>query len=164
MDASEEQLKHCEAHPNITFRQGCAESTGMPSHSVDLVTVATALHWCAHWWLFSTGDNGACMPTQTLCTARAAQKSTGLPLHRINFVTVATALHWYAHAKQVQCPSGITHDTYPAKPAEDHHESPHAMADMSGKRVIELLHPQCGLQDANPRRCYAIMLSPTAQV
>ena len=48
MEASEEQLKHCEALPNITFRQGCAESTGLPSHSVDLVTVATALRWYAH--------------------------------------------------------------------------------------------------------------------
>ena len=45
MDGSEEQIKHCTPHPRITYRTGLAESTGLPDSSVDLVTVATALHW-----------------------------------------------------------------------------------------------------------------------
>ena len=46
--ANEEQLKQCKPHPNITFEKGCAEKIGLPSSSLDLVTVATALHWCVH--------------------------------------------------------------------------------------------------------------------
>jgi ubiquinone/menaquinone biosynthesis C-methylase UbiE len=45
VDGSEEQIKHCTPQPNITYRTGLAESTGLPDSSVDLVTVATALHW-----------------------------------------------------------------------------------------------------------------------
>ena len=47
VDANEEQLKQCKPHPNIQYRVGPAESTGVPSSSVDMVTVATALHWYA---------------------------------------------------------------------------------------------------------------------
>ena len=47
VDANEEQIKQCEPHPRIIFRKGCAESTGLPDSSVDLVTAAAALHWCA---------------------------------------------------------------------------------------------------------------------
>ena len=47
VDANEEQLKQCKPHPSIQYRTGPAESTGVPSSSVDLVTVATALHWYA---------------------------------------------------------------------------------------------------------------------
>jgi ubiquinone/menaquinone biosynthesis C-methylase UbiE len=45
MDASEEQMKQCKPHPRITFRKGCAEDTGLPDDSIDLLTAATALHW-----------------------------------------------------------------------------------------------------------------------
>ena len=48
VDANEEQLKQCKPQPNITFKAGCAEKIDLPSSSLDLVTVATALHWCAH--------------------------------------------------------------------------------------------------------------------
>ena len=48
MDANEEQLKQCKPQPNITFKTGCAEKIDLPSSSLDLVTVATALHWCVH--------------------------------------------------------------------------------------------------------------------
>jgi SAM-dependent methyltransferase len=33
------------AHPNIEWRDGTGESTGLPNHSVDLITVAQAFHW-----------------------------------------------------------------------------------------------------------------------
>jgi len=53
VDANAEQLKQCKPHPNITFKRGCAEDTGLPSSSVDLVTVATALHWYASMLVYT---------------------------------------------------------------------------------------------------------------
>lgn len=44
-DASEAQLAHVEPHPRVEYRQALAESSGLESASVDLVTVATAVHW-----------------------------------------------------------------------------------------------------------------------
>jgi ubiquinone/menaquinone biosynthesis C-methylase UbiE len=44
-DASAEQLKQAPAHPGVTYRASLAESSGLPDASVDLVTVAQALHW-----------------------------------------------------------------------------------------------------------------------
>ena len=44
-DQSEEQLKEAVRLPNITYGHARAEDTGLPDSSVDLVTVAQALHW-----------------------------------------------------------------------------------------------------------------------
>src|SRR3954468_13493425 len=44
-DASAEQRAPPEPHPNVEYRQAPAESSGLKSGSVDLVTVATAVHW-----------------------------------------------------------------------------------------------------------------------
>jgi SAM-dependent methyltransferase len=44
-DASAEQLAHAEPYPNVEYRQAPAESSGLADRSVDLVTVATAVHW-----------------------------------------------------------------------------------------------------------------------
>ena len=44
-DASAEQLGQAPAHPRVTYRAALAESSGLPDASVDLVTVAQALHW-----------------------------------------------------------------------------------------------------------------------
>jgi SAM-dependent methyltransferase len=44
-DASGEQIAHARSHPNVTYRQAPAYSSGLEDGSVDLVTVATALHW-----------------------------------------------------------------------------------------------------------------------
>ena len=44
-DASESQLRHAIHAPNIEYRVAKAESSGLESGSVDLVTVAQALHW-----------------------------------------------------------------------------------------------------------------------
>jgi ubiquinone/menaquinone biosynthesis C-methylase UbiE len=44
-DASESQIQHAEKQPNITYRVATAEDSGIESDSIDLVTVATALHW-----------------------------------------------------------------------------------------------------------------------
>mmetsp|Transcript_2368 Transcript_2368/g.7147 ORF Transcript_2368/g.7147 Transcript_2368/m.7147 type:complete len:275 (+) Transcript_2368:224-1048(+) len=49
LDVSKAQLAEASsgenAKPNVEFQEGTAESTGLPDSSVDLVTVAQALHW-----------------------------------------------------------------------------------------------------------------------
>lgn len=44
-DISAEQLRHSVPHPRITYRVAQAEQSGLDGQSVDLLTVATALHW-----------------------------------------------------------------------------------------------------------------------
>ncbi len=44
-DASAEQIAHARPHPRVDFRVAPAERSGLDPRSVDLVTVAQALHW-----------------------------------------------------------------------------------------------------------------------
>lgn len=44
-DASPSQLAQATPGPNIEYRVATAECSGLPDHSVDLVTVAQAAHW-----------------------------------------------------------------------------------------------------------------------
>lgn len=44
-DASASQIAQAESHPRIHYRVASAEDNGLASHSVDLVSVAQALHW-----------------------------------------------------------------------------------------------------------------------
>src|SRR5262249_48916706 len=44
-DASREQIDNAEVHPKIVYRVAPAEESGLERASVDLVTVAQALHW-----------------------------------------------------------------------------------------------------------------------
>jgi SAM-dependent methyltransferase len=44
-DASAQQVAAASPHPNVTYRVARAEESGIESQSVDLVTVAQALHW-----------------------------------------------------------------------------------------------------------------------
>jgi SAM-dependent methyltransferase len=44
-DASEEQLRNAFPHEKVTYRVAPAEDSGLEDASVDLVTVAQALHW-----------------------------------------------------------------------------------------------------------------------
>jgi ubiquinone/menaquinone biosynthesis C-methylase UbiE len=44
-DASAEQLAHAFPHPKIEYRAEPAEQPSLPDHSVDLITVAVAVHW-----------------------------------------------------------------------------------------------------------------------
>lgn len=44
-DASDKQLAGARPHPRIDFRQAPAEASGLADGSVDLITVAQALHW-----------------------------------------------------------------------------------------------------------------------
>ena len=44
-DASAAQLAHAEPHERVEYRVARAEASGLDAHSVDVVTVAQALHW-----------------------------------------------------------------------------------------------------------------------
>ncbi len=44
-DISDELLAHAAPHPRITYRNANALNSGIAQHSVDLVTVANAMHW-----------------------------------------------------------------------------------------------------------------------
>jgi hypothetical protein len=44
-DASAAQIAQAPRHPRVTYRVGLAQESGLPDASVDLVTVAQALHW-----------------------------------------------------------------------------------------------------------------------
>jgi SAM-dependent methyltransferase len=44
-DASAEQIAHATAHPRISYGVALADASGLDDESVDLVTVAQALHW-----------------------------------------------------------------------------------------------------------------------
>jgi SAM-dependent methyltransferase len=46
-DASAEQIAEMAAHPRVRRYTAPADASGLPDHSVDLVTVAQALHWLA---------------------------------------------------------------------------------------------------------------------
>ena len=45
IDASPEQIAHAQPHARIEYRVARADASGLPDKSVDLVTVAQALHW-----------------------------------------------------------------------------------------------------------------------
>lgn len=44
-DGSGDQLSQAPAHPQVTYRLALAEDSGLADHTVDLVTVAQAVHW-----------------------------------------------------------------------------------------------------------------------
>jgi ubiquinone/menaquinone biosynthesis C-methylase UbiE len=44
-DASREQIASAQPHPKAEYRVAPAEQSELPDHSVDLITVAQALHW-----------------------------------------------------------------------------------------------------------------------
>jgi ubiquinone/menaquinone biosynthesis C-methylase UbiE len=47
-DGSKQQIDNAMPRPNIEYRVGTAEQSGLADHSVDLITVATAAHWFDH--------------------------------------------------------------------------------------------------------------------
>jgi SAM-dependent methyltransferase len=44
-DASERQIQNAIDHPKIKYMVAPAENSGIESHTIDLITVATAIHW-----------------------------------------------------------------------------------------------------------------------
>ena len=44
-DASADQIAHAERHSRVSYRVALADASGLDASSVDLVTVAQALHW-----------------------------------------------------------------------------------------------------------------------
>lgn len=47
-DGSEQQIKNAMLRNNIQYEIGTAEKSGLPEHTVDLITAATAAHWFNH--------------------------------------------------------------------------------------------------------------------
>ena len=47
-DASQKQIDHAYQHERITYRVARAESSGIDPESIDVITVAQALHWFDH--------------------------------------------------------------------------------------------------------------------
>ena len=47
-DASAEQIRHASPAPHVEYRVARAEESGLPGATVDLTTVAQALHWLDH--------------------------------------------------------------------------------------------------------------------
>lgn len=45
LDLDNEQLKHAPTLPNVAFKLGAAECTGLEDSSANLVAVAAGLHW-----------------------------------------------------------------------------------------------------------------------
>ena len=67
-DASAAQLAQAPRHPGVTYRAGLAQESGLPDASVDLVTVAQALHW-----LDLPGSTRRCAG----CSCRTASSRSG---------------------------------------------------------------------------------------
>lgn len=44
-DASAKQIENAMPHPKVTYIAAPGESSGLETHSADLITVATAIHW-----------------------------------------------------------------------------------------------------------------------
>ena len=44
-DASEAQIRLAPSHPRVEYRVATAEASGLPAASIDLITVAQAVHW-----------------------------------------------------------------------------------------------------------------------
>jgi ubiquinone/menaquinone biosynthesis C-methylase UbiE len=44
-DASLKQIENAISHPKVTYIAAPAENSGLETHSADLITVATAIHW-----------------------------------------------------------------------------------------------------------------------
>jgi len=52
-DASAEQIAHATPHPRVSYSVALSDATGLESGSMDLVTVAQALHWLPHERFFA---------------------------------------------------------------------------------------------------------------
>lgn len=44
-DISDRQLQHAQPHSSVLYRNGSAENSGLPDHSVDCICAAQAAHW-----------------------------------------------------------------------------------------------------------------------
>lgn len=58
-DGSEKQIAQAIPAQNVEYRTGTAEVSGLPSHSVDLITAATAAHWFNHDLFYAEAERVA---------------------------------------------------------------------------------------------------------
>lgn len=116
-DQSAKQLQHAAGLANIEYLEGSAESIGLSDSSIDLVTVAQALHWCGPVHSVSWCQQGCFMspsgslgkiPARTCMTCRSSFllacmlgcKGADIVLCRFDLPA------FYAEARRVLRPSG----------------------------------------------------------
>jgi SAM-dependent methyltransferase len=56
IDINEEQINNAARHDNIEYRVAAAERSGMDANSIDLLTVATGIHWLDLEEFYSEAD------------------------------------------------------------------------------------------------------------
>ena len=58
-DGSQQQIQNAIARENIEYQVAVAEQSGLPSSSIDLITVATAAHWLNHDLFYAEAERVA---------------------------------------------------------------------------------------------------------
>lgn len=98
IDASAEQLAHADrSKPNVEYRCGPVERTGLPPQCAEMVAAATALHWCAAW------RRRTVMPAMHLLCCRysgCSQPLACMPPRRFDLPAV------YREARRILKPGG----------------------------------------------------------
>ena len=95
-DVNISQLAHATKHPKIKYLQVSAEQSGIANQSVDLITVAQALHWFDHR-LFNQEVRRVLKPDGTLavwCYGLIQTNDAALNQIILKFYTEITAPYW----------------------------------------------------------------------
>lgn len=115
-DAAPEQLAAASPHPRVAYSMGSAESSGLPAASVDLVTVAQALHWfdvdAFHVEVRRVARPGALLAAW--CYPRPQFVDEALDEVFLDFYTNVVGPYWPPERRHVEA----CYRTLPAPPAE----------------------------------------------
>lgn len=84
-DASEKQIAEAEPHPRVTYAIAPAEECPRPELSVDLVTVAQAIHWFDFDRFYAT--------VRRVCRGGGVLAVWGYAFHRVNRAVDAVLMH-----------------------------------------------------------------------
>ena len=101
-DSSEQQLRKAAKRANIIYRLESAESTEIPDHSIDLITVGQALHWFdIH--LFFKEVNRVLKPGGMIAIIGYGVFSSEAEVDRIvnNFYTLTIDKYWDPQRKYI---------------------------------------------------------------
>ncbi len=101
-DASAEQLSHAPPAAGVEFRIARAESSGLPDHSVDVVTVATAVHWF-HFEAFYAEARRVLVPGGLIAVWAYGSVDVGGPVQPLvrEFEAVTMGPYWPPERQQV---------------------------------------------------------------
>jgi SAM-dependent methyltransferase len=117
-DASDRQIASAAPHPGVEFRVAPAESSGLEDRSVDLVTVAQALHWFDHPRFFAevarVGAPGAALVAW--CYPEVRVDSAGVQRIIDHFYAEVVGPHWPPQRRLVE--EGYRSIAIPFEPVE----------------------------------------------